>query len=164
MKKKRLFLLPLMLLCCTTLQAQSIKFSDLLPLAAMNNDGVYGTLKQSGAFKQDYSENVDGYDMEYFKNAGTKPNTERIEVGAYTKLYNGTILHTLHYTSTEVQNLLSMISQAKRYGLELQFRGADDVNNIYLFSNNFYMVSIYIRRDQTSGLVEIKQQEYLDID
>jgi|HubBroStandDraft_5_1064220.scaffolds.fasta_scaffold289907_2 hypothetical protein len=164
MNKKYLFILSFMLFGSAMVHAQSIKFGDLVYLATLNNDAAYSTLKQAGAFKQDYSENINGYDMEFFKNGGAKPNTERITTGAYTKLYNGTILRTLDYTSTDVQNLLNMISQAKRYGMEMQFRGEDEVNNIYLFSNSFYFVSIYVRRDQTSGLVEIKQKEYMDVD
>jgi hypothetical protein len=57
-----------------------------------------------------------------------------------------------------------MISQAKRYGLDLKFRGADPFNTIYLFDNSFYHVSIYLKRDQTSGLVEIKQKELLGLE
>lgn len=161
--KKYLFLLPLLLLA-GTMHAQSIKFSELVALTGLSNDGVYAGLKQNGNFKQDYAEQVDGYPMEYFKNAGAKPNSERITSGYYTKLYDGTVLRTLDYTSTDVQNIINMIGQAKRYGLEMQFRGVDDANNIYLYSNSLYQVSIYLRRDQTSGLVEIKQKEYLELE
>jgi hypothetical protein len=162
--KKLLFLLPLLLLGSSRMYGQSIKFNNLIYLTGLNNDAVYNRLKEGDAFKQDYSENVNGQEMEYFENTGPKPNTERIITGAYTKLYNGVILHTLDYTSTDVQNIINLISQAKRYGLEMQFRGEDDADNIYLFSNSFFFVSFYVRRDQTSGLVEIKQKEYLNID
>ncbi len=107
---------------------------------------------------------VNGEAMEYFKNISNKPNTEKIIVGSYTKLYDGTLLRTVDYTSTDPQYIINMISQAKRNGLELKFRGADASNNIYLFDNSFYHVSIYLRRDQTSGLVEIKQKEYLELE
>jgi hypothetical protein len=162
--KKNLLLLPLLFLCCQAIYAQSIKFEDLVYLATVDNNSVYQTLRQTNVFQQDYSQDVDGYPMEYFKKAGAKPDLERIAVGRYTKLYNGTILRTLDYTSTEVQNLLNLVSQAKRYGMEMQFRGADDQDNIYLFSNSFFSVNFYIRRDQTSGLVEIKQKQYLQVD
>jgi hypothetical protein len=162
--KKSLFFLPLLLLGSLIANAQSIKFTDLVYMTPMNNDAVYANLKQGSAFKQDYSEDVDGYPMEYFKKADAKPDLERIAVGRYTKLYNGTILRTLDYTSTDVQNIDNMVSQAKRSDMVLMFEGADDVNSIYLFTNNFYQVSIYVRHDQTSGTVEIKQKEFLNID
>jgi len=162
--KKVLLFLPLLLLGSIIAKGQSIKFSDLVYMTPMSNDAVYATLKQGSAFKQDYSEDVDGYPMEYFKRANAKPDQERIITGRYTKLYDGVILRTLDYTSTDVQNILNMVSQAKYAGMELLFQGSDDANNIYLYSNNFFQVSIYVRHDQTSGLVEIKQKEYLNID
>jgi hypothetical protein len=162
--KKVLLFLPLLLLGSIIAKGQSIKFSDLVYITPMSNDAVYATLKQGSAFKQDYSEDVDGYPMEYFKKANAKPDLEKIISGRYTKLYDGTILRTLDYTSTDVQYILNMVSQAKYAGMELVFHGGDNVNDIFLFSNNFFQVSVYVRHDQTSGLVEIKQKEYLNID
>jgi hypothetical protein len=162
--KKYLLFLPVMLLCSLKMYGQSIKFTDLVFLTTLTNDAVYSNLLQSNTFRQDYSEDVNGLQMEYFKSIGAKPNSERITVGRYSRLYNGTVLRTLDYTSTDPQNILNMISQAKRYGLELKFRGVDNSNNIYIYDNSFYLVSIYLRRDQTSGLVEIKQKEYLGFD
>ena len=162
--KKVLLFLPLILLGSMIAKGQSIKFSDLVYMTPMSNEGVYATLKNGSAFKQDYSEDVDGYPMEYFKRVNANPNLERIATGRYIKLYDGVILRTLDYTSTDIQNILHMVSQAKYAGMELVFQGSDDVNNIYLFSSNYFQVSIYIRHDQTSGLVDIKQKEYLNID
>jgi len=162
--KKSLLFLSALLLAGVFANAQSIKFSDLVYMAPMSNEAVYANLKQGSAFKQDYSEEVDGYQMEYFKRANAKPDQERIISGKYTKLYNGVILRTLDYTSTDIQNILNMVSQAKYAGMNVLFEGSDNVNNIYLFSNNFYQVSIYVRHDQTSGVVEIQQKEYLNID
>ena len=65
--KKILFFLPLLLLGSIIAKGQSIKFSDLVYITPMSNDAVYATLKQGSTFKQDYSEDVDGYPMEYFK-------------------------------------------------------------------------------------------------
>jgi hypothetical protein len=162
---KKLLLLPaLLLLGALAAHAQSIRFGDLVYMTPMSNEAVFANLKQGGAFKQQYSEDVDGYPMEYFVKTNGKPEQERIAAGRYTKLYNGTILRTLDYTSTDVQNVLNMVSQAKYFGMDLIFQGADDVNNIYLFSNNYYQVSIYVRRDQTAGEVEIKQKEYLNVE
>ncbi|HZY37858.1 MAG TPA: hypothetical protein VFE53_14470 [Mucilaginibacter sp.] len=162
--KKILFFLTVLLLGSSIAKSQSVKFSDLVYMTPMNNDAVYATLKQGGVFKQDYSEQVDGYPMEYFKKDSAKPDLERIETGRYTKLYDGTLLRTLDYSSTDVQNILNMVSQAKYAGMYLMFQGADEVNNIYLFSSDLYQVSIYVRRDQASGVVEIKQKEFLNID
>jgi hypothetical protein len=162
--KKFLFLLPAMLIASLNIHAQSTRFDDLIYFTSLSNGEVYNNLLQGNSFRQDYSMDVNGRQLEYFKNIGPKPGTEKIIVGDYTRLYNGTVLHTVNYTSTDPQNIINMISQAKRFGLELKFRGADESNNIYLFDSSFYHVSIYLRRDQTSGLVEIKQKEYLGLD
>jgi hypothetical protein len=161
--KKYLFFLPLMLLS-SLMYGQSIKFNDLVYFAGLTNGEVLNNLQQGSAFRQDYTEEVNGQELEYFKNIKSKPNSENIIVGGYTKLYDGTILRTVDYSSTNAQNIINMISQAKRYGLDLKFRGADASNNIYLYDNSFYHVSIYLRRDQSSGLVEIKQKEYLGLE
>jgi hypothetical protein len=162
--KKYLLLLPAMLLASLSIQAQTAKFTDLIYYASLKNSEVYDSMMQSNYFRQDYSIDVNGHEIEYFKNITGKPNTEKIEVGNYTKLYNGDVLRTVHYTSTDPQHIINMIAQAKRFGLDLKFQGADEANNIYLYDNSFYQVSIYLRRDQTSGLVEIKQKEYLGIE
>lgn len=162
--KKTLFLLPLLILGGFIAKAQSIRFSDLVYMTPMNNQAIHANLKQGSLFRQDYTEDIDGYPMEFFKRVNAKPDQERIIAGRYTKLYNGTILRTLNYTSTDVQNIFNMISQAKYSGMTMVFQGADDVNNIYLFSNNLYQATIYVRRDQASGMVEIKQKEALNLD
>ena len=162
--KKYLILLPVMLLASLSMYAQSTKFNDLIYFTSLSNGDVHNTLLQGKSFRQDYSVDVNGRQLEYFKNIGTKPNTEKIMVGDYTRLYDGTILHTVNYTSTDPQHIINMVAQAKRFGLEMKFQGADEANNIYLFDSSFYHVSIYLRRDQTSGLVEIKQKEYLGLE
>ena len=162
--KKYLVILPLLLLCSLSMYAQSIKFGDLIYFTSLTNGEVHNNLLQANAFRQDYSMDVNGQELEYFKNINKRPNTEKIIVGSYTKLYDGTILRTVNYTSTDPQNIINMIAQAKRNGLELKFRGVDASDNIYLFDNNFYHVSIYLKRDQSSGLVEIKQKEFLGLE
>lgn len=161
---KRYFLLPVLFLFSTNMYGQNIKFNDLVYFTSLTNRQVFDNLMQGNAFRQDYTTSVNGQEVEYFKSIGAKPNSEKINVGVFTKLYNGTILRTVTYTSNDPQNILSMISQAKRYGLLLKFRGVDDSNNIYLYDNDFYHVSIFLRRDQSSGMVEIKQKEYLGLE
>jgi hypothetical protein len=162
--KKYLFILPTIIFCSLSAHGQSIKFNDLVYFTSLTNRQVYDNLLQGNMFRQDYTININGQEIEYFKSIGKRPHSEKINVGKFTKLFDGTVLRTVNYTSTNPQNILNMISQVKRYGLELKFRGEDAVNNIYLYDNNFYDVSIYLSRDQTSGLVEIKQKEYLGLE
>jgi hypothetical protein len=162
--KKYIFLFSLLLFFGITAFGQSIKFNDLVYFTSLTNRQVYDNLMEGNIFRQEYTSDVNGQELEYFKNKHSKGIAEKIIAGRYTKLYDGTILRTITYTSTDAQHIINMISQAKRYGLEMRFHGADAINNIYLLGNNFYDVSIYLRRDQTSGLVEIKQREYLGLE
>jgi len=162
--KKYLLFLPALLFCSINMYGQSVKFSDLVYYTNLTNGEVHNTLQEGSAFRQDYTEDINGQQLEFFKNIKSKRNSEQIIVGRYTRLYDGTVLRTVNYTSTNPQNIINMISQAKRNGLDLKFRGADASNSIYLFDNNLYHVSIYLRHDQTSGLVEIKQKEFLGLE
>jgi hypothetical protein len=166
--KKYPFLLSALFLWSITAYGQSIKFNDLVYYTNLTNGEVFTTLMEGNKFKQDFTTEVNGQEWEYFKSITgkktdvyAKPDTEKITVGRYTKLYNGTLLRTVNYTSTNPQNIINMISQAHKYGLTKKFQGADRSNNIYLFENDYYEVSIYLRRDESSGLVEIKQKEFL---
>jgi hypothetical protein len=162
--KKYLFLLPALLFCSINIFGQSVKFNDLVYFTNLTNRQVFVNLLEGNRFRQEYTMDVNGQELEYFRSIGKKANSEKIIIGAYTKLDDGTLLRTVNYTSTDVQNIINMIAQAKRYGLELKFHGADASNNIYLFDNDFYRVSIYLRRDEKSGLVEIKQKEFLGLE
>ena len=158
--KKYLLPLLLMLLGSVPMYGQSITFSNLVYFSNLSNDGVYENLVQGNSFRQDYTVDVNGHQIEYFKNIGARPNTEKIAVGNFVKMYDGSILRTVTYTTTNPQYIINMVAQAKNYGLELKFRGVDNTNNIYLYDNDYYHVSIYLKRDQTSGgMVEIKQRE-----
>ena len=162
--KKYLFLLAALLFCSVTTFGQSINFNDLVYFTNLTNRQVFDNLLEGSRFRQEYTMNVNGQELEYFRSVGKKANSEKIVIGGYTKLYDGTILRTVNYTSTDGQNIINMIAQVKRYGLQMKFQGADVSNNIYLFDNAFYRVSIYLRRDQKSGLVEIKQKEFLGLE
>ena len=161
---KKLLLFPVLFVCGVNVFGQSIRFNELVNFTALNNREVFDNLKQGNAFRQDYTTEVNGQEIEYFKSIGTKANVEEINVGTFSRLNNGTMLRTVIYKSTNPQNVINMIGQIKRFGLDLKFRGVDPSNNIYLYDNDFYHVSVYLRRDQTSGMIEIKQKEYLGLD
>ncbi len=161
---KKLLLFPVLLMICINLYGQSIKFGDLIYFTSLNNREVFDNLMRGNAFRQDYTMQVDGQEIESFKSIGAKANIEKIDVGKYCKLNDGTVLRTINYSSKNQQDIINMISQIKRYGLDLKFQGIDGTNNIYLYDSNFYKVSVFLRRDQTSGMIEIKQKEYLGLD
>jgi len=159
--KKNLFFLFLFLFFSLEMDAQSIKFGDLVYFTSLTNRQVYNILLQGNDFRQESATEVNGQTILSFKNIVNKTFSEKIIVGSSTTADDGTILRTVQYTSTDINDILYMISQAKIYGLKLGFRGADPDNNIYLYDNDFYHVVIHLRRDQKSGSVEIRQKELM---
>lgn len=161
---KKLLLLSVLFICSVGVYAQSIRFGELVNFTALSNREVFDNLMQGNAFRQDYTTQINGQEVEYFKSIGVKANVEQINVGTFSRLNNGTMLRTVIYKSTNPQDVINMVGQIKRYGLDLKFRGVDPSNNIYLYDSDFFHVSVFLRRDQTSGMIEIKQKEFLGLD
>ena len=162
--KKCLLLFTLTVIISASSYSQSVKFSDLVYYTNITSRQVYNTLLASNQFAEESVNVINEQPINHFTKIGKNANSEKIVAGKFIKLADGTILRTVQYTSSSARNILSMISQAKSYGLRLRFRGADPSNNIYLYDNDFYNVSIYLRRDQSSGFVEIKQKLYLGLE
>ena len=158
--KKSFLLFTSMVVFSSGIYSQSVKFSDLIYYTNITSRQVYNTLLASNLFAEESINVANGQPIDHFTKIGKNANSEKIVAGKFVKLADGTILRTVEYTSSNARNILSMISQAKSYGLGLRFRGADPSNNIYLYDNDFYNVSIYLRRDQSSGFLEIKQKLY----
>ena len=159
--KKNLFILFFLLMIGLKMNGQSIKFYDLVYFTGLTNRQVYDILLQGNSFRQEFTTDVNGQTLIYFKNIVSKNQLEQIIIGNSTTTANGTILRSVVYTSTDPKNIIYMLSQAKTYGLTLGFRGADADNSIYLFDNDFFHVIIHLRRDEKSGSVEIKQKELI---
>ena len=111
--KKYLFLLSSLLFININTYGQSIKFNDLVYFTSLTNRQVYDNLLQGNAFRQDYMMDVKGQEVEAFKRMGNNPQLEKITIGYFTKLFNGTVLRTVSYTSKNPQYILNLVSQAK---------------------------------------------------
>ena len=70
--KKYLIILLLLLFCRLSIFGQSIKFNDLIYFTSLTNSEVFNALRQGSAFKQEYTEEVNGQQLEYFKNINSK--------------------------------------------------------------------------------------------
>jgi len=156
--RKFLFFLPLTLIFNLKVNGQSITFNDLVYYSGMQTRQIYDTFMKGNAFRQNYTTEVDGQTLTYFKSIANKTATEQVIAGHEDKTGDAKILKSIEYTSTDPDNILNMLAQAKKYGLVQRFRGADADNNIYLLDNDYYHVVIHLRRDQKSGTVEIFQK------
>ena len=120
-------LLPLIIVFNADIHAQSVKFSDLVYYCNITSRQVYNTLLATNLFAEENIYVVNGQPIDHFTKIGKNANSEKIIVGKFVKMADGTILRTIDYSSTNARNILSMISQAKGYGLGLRFRGCRSV-------------------------------------
>ncbi|GAA3981166.1 hypothetical protein [Mucilaginibacter dorajii] len=161
--KKYLFI-TLLCLGCADLFGQSITINDLTNLTSLANEDAHNYVVLSKGFKKEYTQVVDGNVVEHLKKAGADKKEESVEIGEFVKLSSGAILRTVTYkTSTAVQ-VFNLMTQAKSSGIRMRFQGVDVKNNIYLFDNDFFHITMYISRDNTNGFVQVKQKEYLGFD
>jgi hypothetical protein len=161
--KKYLFL-ALLSFWGVDLFGQSVTINDLTTLSNLSNADAHNYLVLAKGFKKEYTQEVEGRETEHLNKVGGDKNQEKVIVGVGTKLTSGTVLHTVTYTTTTPAHIYHLITQAKKQGLNMKFQGADSVNNIYLFDNDFFHIVMFINRDNTLGSVEIKQKEYLGFD
>jgi uncharacterized protein YfaT (DUF1175 family) len=160
MKKLLFIVFPLFL--GLNVHAQNVSLPDLINLASLTNDQAQGYLTEGKPFKQAYTQNVDGLNIEQFQLGNSVANKETVTVGNGIKTNSGVFLHTVIYTTPQTKYLLSLIAQAKKSDLDMYFQGADATKSIYLFDNVLYTVNIYINIDNTAGSVEVKQKEYMN--
>ena len=166
--RKYLFV-ALLLLCAAGVSAQSITVNDLTSISNQSNADAHNYLVLGKGFKRQYLQEVDGNTVEHMHKTGQNKETgekveETVVIGVGTKLSSGTILRTVTYTSLTTKHIFNLITQAKSLGLSMKFQGADSVNNIYLFDNDFFHITMLINRNNAIGSVEVKQKEYLGFD
>lgn len=156
--------LALLCFCGANLFAQSVTINDLTNLSNLSNADAHNYLVLAKGFKKEFTQDVDGRETEHLNKINADKKQEAVIIGAGNKLSSGTVLHTVTYTTGTTLHVFNLITQAKRAGIPMRFQGADSVNNIYLFDNDFFHIVMYISRDNSSGFVEIKQKEYLGFD
>ena len=156
------YLLAILTLCFSAATyAQSISFAELTNFTSRTNGEVYEYLTDGRVFKQEYSQDVQGQKMDHYKNIHTQQKVETIVVGKYYKAADGSAIRTVNYTSTEPQDIINLIGQIKKSGLDQILHGADAKNNIYIFDNNFFHVIVNLSVAKNAGSVEIAQKEFV---
>lgn len=143
------------------LHAQSITFYDLTNLTNLSDGEAHTYLTLGKVFKHQYIEEVNGKKIEHFRSVAANEKEQTVTIGVNTILSNGTVLRTINYTTRDPQHILNLIAQAKRGKLEMKFQGSDANNNIYVFDNDFYRVSMYISTTENKGSVKIDQKEFV---
>ena len=158
---KRFFLIIALFLVNLTSYGQSITFYDLTNLTNLSDGEAHNYLTLGKVFKHQYLEEVNGKKIEHFRSVDSRVKEQNITIGVKERLRNGTVLHTITYTTRDPQHVVNMISQARRSKLVMKFQGVDAYNNIYIFDNDFYRVDMYISTTENKGMVKINQKEFV---
>ncbi len=155
------YLVILLLFISAGSYAQTLTFSDLTNLANLTNDEARSYLIAGRKFKLMTVQQIDGLQVEEFQNIkGGRANLETITIGMGTKSADGQMLHKISYYTNQKQYIFNLLAQTHSNGMNLLFRGNDVVKNIYLYSSYLYAVNIYLRLDESSGAIEIKQKDF----
>lgn len=156
---KNSLLILLLFFCGINARAQTVSLTDLTSIANLSNGDARTFLMQGKGFKQLYSQEMNSLTIEHFQNV-TNGQKETVIIGDGVRTGSGVLLHHVTYTTTQVKYILKLITEATSAGLSLNFQGADQFKNIYLYDNFLYTVFIYINVDNTEGSVVVKQKDY----
>ena len=159
---KNFFVILFLVFCATTVSAQSLSLTDITNLATLNTLDGNNFLTQGKPFKESYEQTIKGNTLRHYHSLTTK--SETIVIGDGFKSDAGTFLHIVNYTTTQRKYLLNLIAQAQSAGLAKNFQGTDKYNSIYVFDNYLYTVRIYLKNDNSSGTIEVKQRDFVNYD
>ncbi|GAB2688663.1 hypothetical protein GCM10027037_09020 [Mucilaginibacter koreensis] len=139
------------------LRAQTIMMSDMMSLINLPEDEAKGYLNSKG-FKLKIISQVDGFTVNQFEitQAGKQ---ETVVYGQNSKAVDGTVLHTIRYSTNSAQYITNLIANAKKSGLQMDFQGNDNYKNIYFFNSTLYRASIFLNFNKAYGLVEIREKD-----
>ena len=157
-------LLVVLGLCLGTMaaRAQSVSMSDLTNLATINMTDANQFLTSGKPFKQDYTEVLNGLNLRHYVGTTPASTCESVMMGDGIKTSTSLVLHVVTYTCTNTKYLLQLIGQARSAELKENFQGADEFNNIYIFDNFLYTVHVFIRRDNSAGIIKVEQKYYVE--
>jgi len=157
----RKYFLILMLFCFgSNARAQSISFFDLTNLSNLSNSEAHTYLVLGKVFKQQYLQEINGNKIEQFRSIVPKVKEQTVTIGNNIPLPDGKFLRRVSYTTQDPQHIVNLIAQAKRSRMVMKFQGTDANNNIYVFDNDFYHVTMLISTTGSRGSVEVKQKEF----
>lgn len=161
-KMKKALIILLLFFCGITAHGQSLSMGDLTNLATFNMDNANNFLVIGKPFKQQYIQDVNGLTIHHYQGITPASKTEIVTVGDGFVTASGTLLHKVTYTTTQMKYILNLINQAKKGNLNRNFMGTDQYNHIYVYANTLYTVRIFVKNDESSGTVEVKQNDFVN--
>jgi hypothetical protein len=149
------FLFASVLVC-----SQSINLADLTNLNTLTMVGEDSFLTSDNRFKLVGIQQINGLPVAEYQNVQGAPlKLETLTIGMGKKSPSGEFLRTIIYNSSQNSFIRKLKAQAIANRFTLYFEGRDNNYNIFLYDNTLYQLNIYLRRDETSGYIELKQKD-----
>lgn len=156
---KRYFFAIVLLFAAIVSHAQSLSLEELQSLTAMTSDQVHNYLIISKGFKPIGKTVLNGRNYEEFRSNRISPAiTETIALGQTTALMSGSNARQVIYHTLRMQDLNSLLTQAKRSTMTMIFQGSDAYQNIFRFDNSLFMAVINVSLDKKSGSVQLDEK------
>lgn len=157
-------LLVMLILCLSMIaaHAQSVSMSDLTNLATINTTDADYFLTSGKPFKQEYTQMINGLNVRHYVGTTPASKPESVVIGDGIKTSTSLVLHIVTYTSTNTKYIRELIGQAKSAELKKNFQGVDQYNSIYIFDNFLYTVHVYIKTDNSEGIIKVEQKYYVE--
>ena len=139
--------------------AQSLSLEELQSLTVMTTDQVHNYLIVSKGFKCIGKTVLNGRNYEQFRSNRISPTiTETISLGQTTAMLSGSNARQVIYRTMRIQDLNSLLTEAKRSTMTLVFQGSDAYERIFRFDNSLFMAVINVSLDKKSGTVQLDEK------
>lgn len=160
---KKLLIAILLIAGFSKAEAQHINFPDLITLVSAPPEQVNQFLTVGKKFEFLYTDLNTGHPVSKYQNRydGFR---ETIITGMGAPELDGKLLHVISYTTTSVKHINEMLSQIKKYGYPMCFKGADNTKNIRIYQSDLYSVAVYIPFDQSFFTVEVREKQFITIE
>ncbi|HTD39407.1 MAG TPA: hypothetical protein VK671_02215 [Mucilaginibacter sp.] len=156
---KRYLFAVILLFAGIMCRAQSLSLEELQSLTAMTTDQVHNYLIASKGFRCIGKTVLNGRNYEQFRSNRISPAiTETISLGQTTALMSGSNARQVIYRTFRMQDLNSLLTQAKRSTMTMVFQGSDAYQNIFRFDNSLFMTTIDVSLDKKSGTVQLDEK------
>jgi hypothetical protein len=154
------YLFAILLACaCSFSYAQSLTFEELQKLTNLTTDQVHNFLIISKGFKPIGKQVIDSRSFEAFESSRPDPKIkETVLLGVAGEMPSGNIGRQVFYNSKRLQDINSILQQAKQSAMTMVFVGSDKEKNIYHFQNTLFMAIISISLDKRYGSVQLEEK------
>lgn len=159
---KKYLIITLLMAACFSLKAQTIAFPDMVDLVTLTMPQVDNILINTGKFKINNKEEVDGQIMTHYQSIDKNKTVikgETMIAGAYHTTADGIMLRTLTYKTIYPAYIMNLMKQIQHFGYRLTFRGLDMERRIYIFDNQLNHITVLMENDHTMNSIVIRQKE-----